>query len=407
MNFKILEKFKQYRNIGLQQVHTWNNRNYHLTTHSNVNRLNSVSAVQTCLKILSENISRVQVGIVGSDNRRIEHYLTNILNVRPNNYQNANTFWSIVEYHRNFYGNAYVVINRNPKGLVSDLQIIHPKDFINYTINNNQLYLIFSIGGDKKAFNYSEILHFRCNSESIVSESPLFSLTNSLNISKKAGDTLNNFYENNGFSTVFLESAVNQANANILKEKIEELQGQFGSSNAGKVIALPPNTKLQQHDLKFVDADTIPTLKFTRDEICSAYGVPNYMLNENDAQLNVEQQTLSFRTFTIEPILAQYAAELQFKLLTTKEIEQGLSFKYNSNVLIDSDLKTKSEAYKTLVQNAMMSPNEAIQVFGYEPVKSANGDCHYMQQQMIQVENYESQSLTNGNGAGEKAKGLD
>lgn len=396
MKFNIINKLKEFRNVTAQNVNTWYNRTFGIKTNGTYKQAIQISAVQTSLKILSENIARVPIALVGGDNRKINHYLANILNVKPNSYQNSSTFWGIVEYHRNYYGNSFVIVNRSAKGMVTDLQIVHPLDFVNYTFTSNQLYFVFNIGGEKKVFNYSDILHFRCSSEVLISESPLFGLKTSLNIAHKAGITLNNFYENNGFNPAFLESTVNNANSSILKEKIEELKAQTsGYKNAGSIIPLPANTKLTQQQLKFVDADTLPTLKYTRDEIASAFGVPNFMLNENDAQLNVEQQTLSFRTFTIEPILSQYAAELGFKLLTSVEISNGLKFKYDSNVLIDSDLKTKSEAYKTLVQNGMMAPNEAIRVFGFEPIKSEHGDKHYMQQQMIQIENYESQSLQN------------
>jgi phage portal protein BeeE len=75
--------------------------------------------VYVCIKILSENISKLPVKIY-QDNGGIKkvagHYLNPILRLRPNPYMSASDFWKGVEVQRNIYGNSYVWIEYANRG---------------------------------------------------------------------------------------------------------------------------------------------------------------------------------------------------------------------------------------------------------------------------------------------------
>lgn len=384
MNFNIFK-----RNLTPQQTQTVSKQTYSPIQNSNISNNKRVNAVQTCLKILCENLSRLPLLITDSSNKETDHYLNYLLNYQPNIYQNSNQFWSMVEYHRNYYGNAFIQINRNPKGLITDFQIIHPLDYVNYTFKNNQLYLFFRLNNVTEPINYKDLLHFKCHSEHIMAESPLYSLYKSLNISKKAGDTIDNFYENNAQIPFYLSQEMPDiSNKRELKEHLEKMQNEnSGVENAGRALILPPYTKLTQMELKFVDAQTIDTMKFTRDEICSAFGIPNFMLNDSDGALNIEQQSLLFRSFTIEPNLSIYNKELTVKLLTQTEIKNKISIKFDSNVLIDSDLKTKAESYYKIFLSGAITPNKLAEKFNLPMFDSDEANQPYLQAQQLGLKN--------------------
>ena len=70
-------------------------------------------------------------------------------------------------------------------------------------------------------------------------------------------------------------------------------------------------------------------------------------------------QQLSFYVDTMLFILKQYEEELNYKLLSKKEIEEGLFFKFNEKVILRTDSKTQIEALSKAVNNGIYTPNEA------------------------------------------------
>ncbi len=80
------------------------------------NKINEVTFF-VCLKHLAESMAKLpikQYSISQQKGKEIIHdnHLDRLLNIEPNCYMNATTFWQAVENNRNYYGNAYVYIER-------------------------------------------------------------------------------------------------------------------------------------------------------------------------------------------------------------------------------------------------------------------------------------------------------
>ncbi|MFW5847870.1 MAG: phage portal protein, partial [bacterium] len=246
---------------------------------SYINDYSKVAAVMTSIKILAENKARIKVDIK-KDGEKESHYLNRILNKKPNRFQNANKFWTEIEYNRNYYGNSFAKIIRNQAtGKVKELISIHPNSVEGYKIVNNQIYLRINTGTKSESINYDNILHFTTplyQEGSIFTLSPLKSVINSSSIISKASDTINSFYSNNAVSPLVLSSEMPDNNQiKVLKEYTDEFaEKHSGPSNAGGIIALPPGMNLKPLSTSFVDAQLIDTMKFSRAEIASIFGVP-------------------------------------------------------------------------------------------------------------------------------------
>jgi HK97 family phage portal protein len=140
-------------------------------------------------------------------------------------------------------------------------------------------------------------------------------------------------------------------------------------------------------------------MKFSRAEIASIYNIPLYKLDgyatNNDSR--IEEQTLEFRSNTIAPILDIYKNELEFKLLTERDIDQEVEITYNTDVLISADLKTLTNSLAMQVSKGLASPNEAIKKLGNQTIDSEYGDYHYQQQQNIAIEHFDKQNINANN----------
>jgi HK97 family phage portal protein len=367
-----------------------------------------ISTIQTCTRILTENVSRLPLIVRGKDGHIIEnHPVSKAFNRSFNGFLTADKGRKIIERDRVLNGNGFAIIKYNIKG---ELQSLTPVPYVavqGIVLRNDTLYYAidhslnpFTDREDRETINGEEILHFTSsNIKEFVGISPVKSLIFEASIRQRASETLINFYKNNAMSPVVLSSSIgDMSQIKALKEFTKEFEIEnTGSSNAGKVIKLPPGMKLDSLDYKFADAELINTLKFTNQEIISAFGIPSFLMSYETTQ-SIENQTLEFKTFTLNAIQAGYKSEIENKLLTTKEINEGVYIDFDYSVLLDADLKTKANAYKMLVSNGLCTHNEALIKLGFKPIDNENGDKHYMQAQYVKLEEYNQNNVENNDG---------
>jgi len=365
-------------------------------TSENTSRLveDTVSTVYSCCKILSDNVSRIPITIkkdgLGGIEEHKESDLWRILNIAPNNYQSPQSFMSTLEYHRNYYGNAFARIHRK-RGFVKSLEIIHPDFIVDSYKKNNRLY--YSIQKDdtvERNVSSDDILHFKAISENgIFGLSPVFALRKEISIMQNIEDTLDNFYKKKATPSLVLTSNLGDVKSyQVLRTAQEDFLEKYGGpTKAGQVITLPPNTKLESIAANFANSEMIESSKLKRIDIASAYSVPLYMLGETTGS-DIESASLTFRNFTITPIIAMYRSEMEFKLLSEKEKMEGVSISFDLDALIEADITSITRAVAEQVKSGLMTPNEAAKKLGNSRIEGEFGDKHYLQAQYLLLENY-------------------
>ncbi|QZT38703.1 phage portal protein [Halosquirtibacter xylanolyticus] len=361
-----------------------------------------ISTVFTCHSRLSEHFSRMPILIKkeegSADVEDRNHRLFYLLRYAPNPLQNAQQFWSTIEYHRNQYGNGYAQVFRDKNSSYpTEIKIIHPLQIIEARIVKNGIIYKIQKENDSRSYTVhsNNILHFRGLSEDgLFGLSPLIALQKETRINERASSTIDNFYKNNATSPMALESELpgqlSGPAAKMIKEGKDEFKSNFtGPQNAGKIIHLPPHTKITKLAMQFADAQLLGTLKYTREEIAAAYGVPMYMIDGSAEKLDIEQMTLNFATNTMGPIAKIYKSEIERKLLTKKEIINGTHIEFDSSVLLEMDYTKKVRAVKEQVVNGLLTPEEGAKRLGNRPVSSKWAQYHYVQAQYIPLELYE------------------
>jgi HK97 family phage portal protein len=352
-----------------------------------------------CLKLLSENVAIIPISVNKNGFRYDKHRYTTQLSFAPNSYQNSQFFWQTIETHRGTYGNAFVDIRK------ADWIIIHPETVEDYKIENGILSYkinpaadpeLIRIGENKNKKAYwiksKDTLHFRAiSTNGVFGISPITAAALNLDIQNKAYSTIINFYKNNATTTMAMKSKIDTPSIyKAFKEEVDNFNNkQTGIDQAGKVVPLPINTELTPLGVKFVDAELINTLKFTRDEIMSMYGIPSFMVNDKEVQqMDIENQSMAFRFFTIAPIIAGYKAELEMKLLTVSERRRGYTIDYNTDVLIEISFKNKIEALGMALAKGVYTPEEVAAKAGSRMIPTEFGKYHYIQTQNVPVERY-------------------
>jgi HK97 family phage portal protein len=172
---------------------------------------------------------------------------------------------------------------------------------------------------------------------------------------------LNNYFKNGLFSRGLLQFTgdLSDDKIKIVQQKFEQMAN--GIQNAGRILPVPMGFNFQTISTSMADAQFLELNKLTIQQIAAAFGIPLHMLNqlEKATYNNVEQQEEQFYRDTLMPILTMYEQELTYKLLTQKEIQAGLYFKFNVDAILRSDIETRYRAYSIGIQNGFLTPNEA------------------------------------------------
>lgn len=328
-----------------------------------------------CLKVLSEAVGKLPLKLLrhtedgGIESART-HSLWYRLHDRPNPYQSASIFWSTVEYNRNHFGNAYVWI----EGAGRNMRLwILPTTSVKVWYDDAMLfsdipdiYYLYSAGGKMYRFGSEEILHFRGSNtlNGIIGISVREQLKKMIGGGIKSQKLINDMYDSGFTSKAVLQytGSLNDANVKAFVQGIEAYaKGKYKAEGVTGIIPIPLGASLTPLNIKLADNQFLELRQYTALQIASAFGIKPYQIGDytKSSYSSAEAQQLSFLVDTLLYILKQYEEELTYKLLTAEEIEKGYYFKFNVDVMLRADFKTKIETLSKATNNFLMTPNEA------------------------------------------------
>jgi HK97 family phage portal protein len=327
------------------------------------------------MKVLSEAIGKLPLKLLKYNDKNgvitaRKHVLYNVLHARPNPYMTASTFWSTVEFNRNHYGNAYVLIQGAGENLklwilpATDVTVWY--DDAKILADQPDIYYLYSIGGKNYRFGSEEILHFKSSNtlNGLIGVSVQDQLKMTIGGAVKSQKMLNKMYASGFTAKAVLQYTgnLNDANVKTFVEGIENYaKGGLSDEDIKNIIPIPLGSQLTPLNVKLGDNQFIEVKQYTALQIASAFGIKPYQIGDytKSSYASAEAQQLSFYVDTLLYIIKQYEEELTFKLLSSDEVVNGHHFKFNIDVIMRSDFATKVKTLSTAVNSFLMTPNEA------------------------------------------------
>lgn len=349
----------------------------------------------TCLKMLSETLAKMPIkyyqrteeGIVEAEQTDTSKLLTK----RPNPFMTPTVFWNTVEMNRNHYGNAYVYMRKKfvrkkygGQFKVIDLWVMQSNcvqivvDDAGIFAGVGRLWYVYTdpTTGRQYVFSTDEVMHFKTSfSFNGITGLPVQEiLKDTVNGASASQDYMNKLYENG-----LTAKAVLEYTGNLNKDNQEEMRLAFedfgnGTRNIGRVLPVPLGMKITPLDIKLTDSQFFELKKYTALQIAAAFGVKPNQINDytKSSYSNSEMQQLSFYVDTELYIIKQYEEEINYKMLTEDEQDDGFYYKCNEKVLFRTDSKTQMEYLANGVKNSIIMPNEARQKLDYPDVDGGN-----------------------------------
>ena len=279
-----------------------------------------MTAVYSCVRILSEAVASLPLQFYeysadGSKEKAVNHPLYFLLHDEPNPEMTSFVFRETLMTHLLLWGNAYAQIIRNGRGEVIAL----------YPLMADRM----SVDRDDKGQIYYEY-------------------------------TLSN----DDAPTIMKGQKVQLHSSDVLHIPGLGFDGLVGYSP----ISISPE-----------QAQFLETRKFQIDEIARIFRVPPHMVGDLDKSSfsNIEQQSLEFVKYTLDPWVSRWEQSMVRSLLTAEE-KKKYFIKFNVDGLLRGDYQSRTNGYATARQNGWMSANDIRELENMDKIPEEQGGNLYL-----------------------------
>ena len=349
-----------------------------------------MTAVYACVRILSESIAGLPLHMYqyeedGSKKKAVEHPLYHLLHDEPNPEMTSFIFRETLMSHLLLWGNAYAQIIRNGKGDIIALYPLMPNRMKVERDTKGQLYYKYqtmkedapTMKGAVYQLDPSEVLHVPgLGFDGLVGYSPIAMAKNAIGLAIAAEEYGSKFYANGAAPSGVLE------HPNVLKDPAkvrDSWNAAFGgSSNAHRVAVLEEGMKYTPISISPNEAQFLETRKFQINEIARIFRVPPHMVGdlEKSSFSNIEQQSLEFVKYTLNPWVCRWEQALQRALLDDDE-KGKYFFRFNVEGLLRGDYQSRMNGYATARQNGWMSANDIRELENLDRIPAELGGDLY------------------------------
>ena len=160
------------------------------------------------------------------------------------------------------------------------------------------------------------------------------------------------------------------------------------SDNSHKVAVLEEGMKYTPISISPNEAQFLETRKFQIDEIARIFRVPPHMVGdlEKSSFSNIEQQSLEFVKYTLEPWIVRWEQSINRALLSDSE-KAAYFVKFNVDGLLRGDYQSRMNGYATARQNGWMSANDIRELENLDLIPpELGGDLYLINGNMTKLE---------------------
>lgn len=349
-----------------------------------------MTAVYACVRILSEAIAGLPLHLYkyneeGGKEKAVDHPLYLLMHDEPNPEMSSFVFRETLMTHLLLWGNAYAQIIRNGKGEIIALYPLMPnKMSVDRDENGHIIYEYYR--GDDEAIKESgtvklspyDVLHIPgLGFDGLVGYSPIAMSKNAIGMAIACEEYGAKFFSNGAAPGGILEHPGTIKDPQRLRESWQQSFG--GSYNSHKVAVLEEGMKFTPISISPNEAQFLETRKFQINEIARIFRVPPHMVGdlEKSSFSNIEQQSLEFVKYTLDPWVVRWEQSMSRILLQAEE-KSKYFFKFNVDGLLRGDYQSRMNGYAVARQNGWMSANDIRELENLDRIPTEDGGDLYL-----------------------------
>ncbi|MCD8369118.1 MAG: phage portal protein [Clostridiales bacterium] len=348
-----------------------------------------VAAVYACVRVLAEAVAQLPLHLYrytgeGSKEKAADHPLYFLLHDEPNPEMSSFVFRETLMTHILLWGNAYAQIIRNGKGDILALYPLMPNRMRVDRDEHGRLYYEYTLSDDdapqvkKTILKPSEVLHIPgLGYDGLVGYSPIAVAKNAVGLTIATEEYGAKFFANGATPGGILEYPGTVKDPDKVREAWNK--GFGGSGNSNKVAVLEEGMKYTPISINPDEAQFLDTRKFQIDEIARIFRVPPHLIGdlEHSTFSNIEQQSLEFVTYSLQPWLVRWEQGIHRVLLNENE-RKDYFVKFNVDGLLRGDYQSRMNGYATARQNGWMSANDIRELENLDRIPEKDGGDLYL-----------------------------
>jgi len=351
-----------------------------------------MTAVYSCVRILAETVACLPLHVYkynssGGKEKYIKHPLYKLLHDEPNPEMTSFSFRETLMSHLLLWGNAYAQIIRNARGEVIALYPLMPNKMTVDRDKNGRLFYLYqrstedvpTIGKDSQVYlDPTNVLHIPgLGFDGLVGYSPIAMAKNAVGLSMATEEYGAKFFANGAAPGGVLEHPGTIKDPQKVKDSWNSAYQ--GSANSHRVAVLEEGMKYQPIGISPEQAQFLETRKFQINEIARIFRVPPHMLAdlEKSSFSNIEQQSLEFVKYTLDPWVIRWEQTMCRSLLMESE-KPEVFIKFNVDGLLRGDYASRMSGYATARQNGWMSTNDIRELENLDRISAELGGDLYL-----------------------------
>lgn len=349
-----------------------------------------MTAVYSCVRILAEAIAGLPLHVYqtrsdGGKEKAVTHPLYRLLHDEPNPEMTSFVFRETLMTHLLLWGNAYAQVIRNGRGEVIGLYPLMPNRMSVGRDSAGRLYYEYQRTSEEPpraeyervVLPPSEVLHIPgLGFDGLVGYSPIAMAKNAIGMAQACEDYGASFFANGAAPGGVLEHPGTIKDPSRVRESWTATFG--GARNGNKIAVLEEGMKYTPISVSPEQAQFLQTRKFQMGEIARIFRIPPHMIGDLDKSSfsNIEQQSLEFVKYTLDPWVIRWEQALTKTLLDPRD--PGVFVKFNVEGLLRGDYASRMQGYAVARQNGWMSANDIRELENLDRIAPEDGGDLYL-----------------------------
>ncbi|WP_300875262.1 phage portal protein [uncultured Parasutterella sp.] len=335
-----------------------------------------ISTVWACVDLITKTLASMPMQIfeLKKNKREIsrDSNLWTLLHDSPNALMTPFEFYRALLLDLILRGNGYAVVDRNSSGEVVAMFPISADQVTVQTVekSENQIEIVYQyeLNGVPYRFAPERILHLKGMGKGLIGLSNLEFMRPNLDESIKMQENSALLFGNGSSAKGIL--TVDHNLDDTARKKLAKKYSGIQLYNESGLWILPADMRYQQVSLSPADTELLESRRFSVEEICRWFGVPEVLINGSSDKVE-EAMDLFYKT-TIRPLAINIEQAVRKSIFTSAQREK-YTCEFNLDAMLRASLSNRAEVYAKMVQNGLKTRNECRELENDAPLDGGDG----------------------------------